>query len=106
MNAERLAAANPVSMLDDQPVLVTEFVVDKSPGRARWVLKDVGDTLGCLHSLSLDDLPKRDGGSLHHMPGFEGLPGEDIRLAHAILGGIEPKLPGKNREAFDSLRAI
>jgi hypothetical protein len=51
-------------------------------------------------------LPKRDGGSLHHMPGFEGLPGEDIRLAHAILGGIEPKLPGKNREAFDSLRAI
>ncbi len=79
-------------MLDDQPVLVTEFVAGKTPSKVKWVIEEIGNTLGRIHALPTDSLPDREGGSLHHMPGFEGLPGEDLRLSLTVLEDIEDQL--------------
>ena len=104
VNAERPAVPDPVSMLDDQPVLVTEFVVGKRPSNAKWALEQIGNTLGLVHSIPVGEFPDREGGALHHIPGFEGLPGEDMRLSMAALDDIEHELPDANRASFDRLR--
>ncbi len=106
VNAERPAVPGPVSLLENHPVLVTEFVEGKAPTSAEWILREVGNTLGRLHSLPVEQFPDRVGGSLHHIPGFEGLPGEDIRLATAVLDDIEQELPDANRLSFDKLRDV
>lgn len=103
--SERTAVHDPVSMLDDQPVLLTEFVEGKVPGKSKRTLGLIGDLLGRLHAMSTDGLSDRPGGSLHHVPGFEGLPGQDLQLADALLADISERIPSRRRVAFDQLRA-
>ena len=106
LDVERPAVPNPVSMLDGHPVLVTEFVSGKPPGNAQWVLREIGNTLGRLHSLPLEQLPSRAGGSLHHIPAFEGLPSEDIRLAASVLDDIKQQVPDSSRSSYEQLREL
>lgn len=103
--AERIAAEPAVSVLDDQPVLVTEYVAGKAPGKSRRAIARMADLLGRLHAMPVGALTERPGGSLHHVPGFEGLPGEDLRLAAALLDDIDARIPPRNRAPFERLRA-
>ena len=63
--AERCPVESPVSVLDGQPVLVTEFVPGERPrgnGRTYAIL---GALLGRLHARSGEALPP--GGGWHHL---------------------------------------
>ena len=91
-------------MLDDQPVLVTEFVEGKTPGKSMRAIGQVSELLGRLHGMSTEGLGERPGGSLHLVPGFEGLPGQDLQLATALLDDIDEHVPVHGRIAFDQLR--
>jgi Ser/Thr protein kinase RdoA (MazF antagonist) len=102
--SERTAVPNPVSMLDEQPVLLTEFVEGKVPAKSQRAIRIVGDSLGRLHAMPIDGLSERQGGSLHHVPGFEGLPGKDLELAEALLADIDDRIPSRARAGFERLR--
>lgn len=95
-----------VSMLDDQPVLLTKFVEGKVPSKSKGAIGLIGDLLGRLHAMSTGGLSDRPGGSLHHVPGFEGLPGQDLRLAAALLADIDQRIPPRRKVAFDQLREV
>ena len=102
--AERLAAEEPVTLMGDRPVLVTRFIPGKNPGKSKRDLVAVADTLGRLLTLAP---PSTDpGGSLHHVPGYEGLPSEDLRLAADLLDDLDPADVGKGREVFAALREV
>jgi Ser/Thr protein kinase RdoA (MazF antagonist) len=88
--AERPAAAEPLSVLDGQAVLVTEFV----PGvpqaeraaviRAAGGLARLGELLGVLHALPAPDGPvARAGGAWHTLT--DGSPADEIRAIRALL---------------------
>lgn len=104
--SERTAVHDAVSMLDDQPVLLTEFVEGKVPSKSKRAIGLIGDLLGRLHAMSTGGLSDRPGGSLHHVPGFEGLPGQDLRLAAALLADIDQRIPPRRKVAFDQLREV
>jgi Ser/Thr protein kinase RdoA (MazF antagonist) len=103
--AERLAAPEPVSTLDGQTVLVTEFVAGTAPRPSYRMLAGVADVLGRLHALpDGGGRTGRAGGSLHHIPAYEGLPGRDLALAAAFLDDIADRIPDALRPPFERLR--
>ena len=89
--AERLACAEPVSVLGDQPVLVTEAVRAVPRVQRRQTIKDAGGIRGLgallaqLNTLELgDDLAlQRPGGAWHHMA--DGRPAAELAVAAAWL---------------------
>jgi Ser/Thr protein kinase RdoA (MazF antagonist) len=88
--AERAATAEPLSALDDQTVLVTEFVPGAPRGeraaaiRESGGLRRLGELLGELHSLpAADGAAARPGGAWHHLT--DGGPDDEIRAIQALL---------------------
>jgi Ser/Thr protein kinase RdoA (MazF antagonist) len=80
--AERLAVEDPVSMLADRPVLVTEFVDGlPAPGTPR-MFAAFGALLGALHARSGDTLAA--GGGWHHLVP-QGAPRDEIDAARTLL---------------------
>ena len=84
--AERLACAEPVSVMAGQPVLVTEAVRTVPRARRRQTIKDAGGIRGLggllsrLGTLELDDGPVgRPGGAWHHMA--DGPPAQELSVA-------------------------
>lgn len=100
--AERLATDSAVSTMGEHPVLVTKFIQGKTPGKSKRDLVAAARTLGRL--LEVEHRPLLPGGALHHVPGYEGLPAEDLRLSADLLDDLDPDALGKGRASFDALR--
>jgi Ser/Thr protein kinase RdoA (MazF antagonist) len=88
--SERAATAGPLSVLDGQTVLVTEFVPGVArAGRAAAIreaggLRRLGELLGELHALAAaDGAPARPGGAWHHLT--DGGPVDEIRAIRALV---------------------
>ena len=83
--AERCAAESPVSSLDGQAVLVTEFVAGERPrgnGRTYAIL---GALLGRLHARGGEGLPP--GGGWHNLA-LTGTPADEVAVARSLLGEL------------------
>jgi Ser/Thr protein kinase RdoA (MazF antagonist) len=104
--AERCAQSDAVTTLDGRAVLVTRFVTGVPAGGDPATLATIGSLLGRLHTLPVGEgAATREAGSLHHSPGHEGGPGEDLAAALGYLASIEDRVPDDHRDRFDSLRA-
>jgi len=111
--AERPASPEPVSELDGQAVLITEYVdgVPRGPQRVEVIRRfggfwTLGVMLGELHTLPGTDAPgaiARPGGAWHHLA--EGLPGDEIAAAARILDDAGERLTADDRKAHAALRA-
>lgn len=111
--AERCAADEPVSVLDDRSVLVTEWADPVPLGqrrdaiRAAGGLRRLGALLGQLSTLDATVPTQagvtRAGGAWHHLA--DGLPSAEAAAASQMLADAAPVIPDAEREAFDALRA-
>jgi Ser/Thr protein kinase RdoA (MazF antagonist) len=108
--AERLATDDAVSAFDGSSVLVTHFVAGRllpSPavgpeGSEKFAI--MGDLLGRLHALPLDESVSRPGGASGEDPGREGSPRQDLLAALSFLDAVDTKVAAPTRERFDQLR--
>jgi Ser/Thr protein kinase RdoA (MazF antagonist) len=95
--AERCAAESPVSSLDGQPVLVTEFVPGERPrgnGRTYAIL---GALLGRLHARAGESLPP--GGGWHHLA-LAGTPADEVAVARSLLTELESEAGLRDTDGF------
>lgn len=88
--AERLAAEEPVSLLDGQAVLVTTFIPGvpreqrRAAIRAAGGLTTLGSLLGRLHALPAKSTPlDRAGGAWHHLA--DGSPRDEISALRRLV---------------------
>ncbi|MGO9973647.1 MAG: phosphotransferase enzyme family protein [Solirubrobacteraceae bacterium] len=99
--AERCASTDPVSTLDGQPVLVTEYVTPgppMKPGRPAAIL---GALLGRLHNHPGANL--RAGGGWHHLaPG--GTPRDELAAARARVEDALPRVGVRELPLYHRLR--
>jgi Ser/Thr protein kinase RdoA (MazF antagonist) len=102
--AERLAVDDAVSDFDGSTVLVTRFVEgDHLPdGAEKFAI--MGDLLGRLHALPLDDSVSRAGGASGEDPSREGAPRQDLLAGLAFLDAVDTKVAAADRERFERLR--
>jgi len=103
--AERPAVAEPMSLLNGEAVLVTTFVEGNEPSKSDSVMRRLADLLGRLHALPVV-AGIEPGGSLHHLPRFEGPPACEIALAGALLDDIADRIPPAGVQRFESLRQV
>jgi len=107
LRAERCAHPEPVSELDGRAIVVTEFVPGGpwpvTPASARAL----GQLLGQIHSLATEAGPsQRPAGSLHHLPDYEGLPGQDLAAASALLADLAGRVPAEHQLVYESLQQL
>jgi len=107
--AERLATDDAVSAFDDSTVLVTRFVPGGPlpmavghEGSEKFAI--MGDLLGRLHTLPLDESVSRPGGASGDDPSHEGSPRQDLMAALAFLDAVDTKVAPAERERFERLR--
>jgi Ser/Thr protein kinase RdoA (MazF antagonist) len=108
--AERLAIDDAVSTFDGSSVLITQFIAGRllpSPavgpeGAEKFAI--MGDLLGRLHALPLDDSVARPGGASGEDPSREGRPRQDLLAALSFLDAVDTKVAAASRERFDQLR--
>jgi len=108
--AERLAVDDAVSTFDGSSVLVTRFVSGRllpspavgSEGIEKFAI--MGDLLGRLHALPLDESVSRPGGASGDDATREGSPRQDLLAALAFLDAVDTKVVDVTRERFDELR--
>ena len=111
--AERVAHDDPVSVLNGNGVIVTEFVEGGRPtdphGRneSPEVQRELGSLLGRLHTLpAAGGAVARDGGSEEHDGGFHvGRPKQDLAAAMSFLVEVEDAVAPEGREGFERLIA-
>ena len=101
--AERLAVHDAVSDFDGSSVLVTQFVANSSLPADRWGTT-MGDLLGRLHALPLDESITRPGGAEGGDSSREGGPRQDLLAALAFLDSVDTKVAVADREEFEQLR--
>jgi Ser/Thr protein kinase RdoA (MazF antagonist) len=109
--AERLAADEPVSVLEDQAVLVTEYMtqVPRQERRDAIVaaggLRALGWLLGRLHSLDGADTGAlaRPGGAWHHLA--DGDPPAEAAALRALVEGAASSVSPGGRRQYDAVRA-
>lgn len=109
--AERLAADDAVSLCDESTVLVTRSIPGGPlpmavghEGSQKFAI--MGDLLGRLHTLPLDESVSRPGGASGDDPSREGKPRQDLMAALAFLDAVDTKVPAAERERFESLREL
>ena len=108
--AERLAVDDAVSSFDGSSVLVTQCIAGRllpSPavgaeGVEKFAI--MGDLLGRLHTLPLDESVSRPGGASGEDPRHEGSPRQDLLAALSFLDAVDTKVAAAGRERFDLLR--
>jgi Ser/Thr protein kinase RdoA (MazF antagonist) len=107
--AERLATGDAVSTCDGSTVLVTRFVAGRPlpvarghEGSEKFAI--MGDLLGRLHTLPLDETVNRPGGASGDDPSREGDPRQDLMAALAFLDAVDTKVAPTERERFERLR--
>jgi Ser/Thr protein kinase RdoA (MazF antagonist) len=107
--AERLATPDPLSVLDGQSVLVTEYV-DPVPREERRAaikscggVRHLGALLGRLHTLPDGaGAPSHEGGAWHHLA--DGGPAEEIAASIRLLEATAAGLPAEDRALCATLR--
>ena len=109
--AERLAASNPLSVLDGRSVLVTEYVEPVPRQERRAAIKDfgglrhLGALLGRLHALPISSgAPGRDGGAWHHLA--DGEPADEIAAAISLVTATAGGLRAEDRALCATLRSV
>ena len=103
--SERLAHAEPVSVVDDHAVLVTEHVAGKSPGATGAVGSWLGDALGRLHTLEMPGTVSRVGGGWHGLSLDGGGRTADLSILRELLADLRKVVAPRERKAVDALRA-
>ena len=101
--AERLALADAVSDFEGSSVLVTEFIDYTPLPPERWGTT-LGDLLGRLHALPLDESVVRPGGAEGGDSSREGRPRQDLLAALAFLDAVDTKVAPADRHEFEDLR--
>ncbi|MGN6030739.1 MAG: phosphotransferase enzyme family protein [Thermomicrobiales bacterium] len=104
--AERLAVDDAVSDFGGSTVLVTRFVESTPFPDVATKLGMMGDLLGRLHTLPLDESVSRPGGASGEDPAHEGSPRQDLMAALAFLDAVATKVPASGRERFEYLRDL
>ena len=104
--AERLAIDDAVSDLDGASVLVTGFVDSGELPDASEKIAMLGDLLGRLHALELEDSTNRPGGAAGDDPRREGNPSQDLTAAMSFLNAVDTKVAAAGREPFEHLREL
>ncbi len=102
--AERVAVDDAVSDLDGTSVLVTGFVDGGELPDGREKIAMMGDLLGRLHALEIEDSVSRPGGAAGDDPHREGSPIQDLMDALSFLDALDNKVAGKSRELLEHLR--
>jgi Ser/Thr protein kinase RdoA (MazF antagonist) len=110
--SERVAAPDPVSVLDGEAVVVTEFVEGVPPAerrqtiRASGGLRRLGELLGRLHTMpgGAAVAGGRSGGGWHHL--VDGTPADEVAATAGLLSDARGLVPDGERAAFDSLRRL
>jgi Ser/Thr protein kinase RdoA (MazF antagonist) len=102
--AERLAVDDAVSDLDGASVLVTGFVDGGELPDGSEKIAMMGDLLGRLHTLELEDSVSRPGGAAGDDPHREGSPTQDLMAALSLLDAVDTKVAPASRESFEHLR--
>ena len=104
--AERLAHDEPVTVLEGWAVMVTEYVSGEQPPPSPATSGRLGDLLGRLHALPLEDgAMSREGGAFGHEPAYVGRPAADVAAAMSFLRSIESGVDPKGRGKYDWLVA-
>ena len=101
---ERLAVDDAVSDFDGSAVLVTRFI-EGTPlpdGAEKFAI--MGELLGRLHALPLDESVSRPGGASGEDPSREGRPRQDLLAALAFLDAVDTKVAAADRRRFEQLR--
>ena len=105
--AERCAHPEPVSTLDGRAILVTTYVAGRRPPNTPVTRRRVGDLLGRLHTLDTEPGPsERPAGSLHHLPQYEGGPGQDLAAAAALLADLDGRVPAEHRQLYELITGL
>ncbi|MGN6485890.1 MAG: phosphotransferase [Thermomicrobiales bacterium] len=104
--AEILAVDEAVSDFGGSTVLVTRFVESTPFPDVATKLGMMGDLLGRLHTLPLDESVSRPGGASGEDPAHEGSPRQDLMAALAFLDAVATKVPASGRERFEYLRDL
>jgi Ser/Thr protein kinase RdoA (MazF antagonist) len=102
--AERPFGPEPLSIHEDQAVLVTHFVrkAPKSLEPTGDPIVALGELVGRLHRLALPTgAAARPAGALHHYA--EGAPADELRAARRWLRDIEPRAAVADRDQLDAL---
>jgi Ser/Thr protein kinase RdoA (MazF antagonist) len=107
--AERLATDDAVSVFDDSTVLLTRFVLGRPlpvavgrEGSEKFAI--MGDLLGRLHTLPLDESVSRPGGASGDDPSREGSPRQDLLAALTFLDAVDTRVDPAERKRFEQLR--
>jgi Ser/Thr protein kinase RdoA (MazF antagonist) len=93
-----------VSDLDGASVLVTEFVAGEELPAGPQKMAIMGELLGRLHALEVDDSVTRPGGAAGDDPRREGSPSQDLMAALSFLDSVDTKVAGDSRDGFEQLR--
>jgi Ser/Thr protein kinase RdoA (MazF antagonist) len=105
--AERIAHPEPVSTLDGRAVLVTQFVEGRKLSSAPATARELGDLLGRVHVLPTEPGPtERPSGSLHHLPDYEGYPGQDLAAGAALLADLDGRVPPEHQKTYEALLGL
>lgn len=103
LRAERCAHDEPISTLDDQAVLVTDYIegVNARTDVSGETLYALGDVLGRLHSLSgsVDVAPRRSG-AWHHISVNGGGIRDDVDTLLPLLADHETRVAQDERAAL------
>jgi methyltransferase (TIGR00027 family) len=103
--AERCAHDQPVSAHCGQAVLVTEYVRGKRAPRSASAFRRLGDLLGRLHGLGLEEaVASRPGGAWHHLA-YTGGPGDELAAARELLDSARDRVTGDAVCVYDDLVA-
>jgi Ser/Thr protein kinase RdoA (MazF antagonist) len=100
--AERVAAPAPVSVHEDQGVLVTEFIPGERPRAGSRTFAYLGGLLGALHSREGAEVGP--GGGWHHLVA-SGTPSDEIRALQTMLADHAPSVAPTDKAAFKALAA-
>jgi Ser/Thr protein kinase RdoA (MazF antagonist) len=102
--AERIAVDDAVSDFDGSSVLVTRFIACAELPGVPEKMAIMGDLLGRLHALPLDESVSRPGGAEGEDPSREGGPRQDLLAGLAFLDAVDTKVAPDERERFEQLR--
>ena len=105
--AARCAHTEPVSALGGRAVLVTGYVAGKRPPSTPATRRKLGDLLGQLHTMTTEAGPtQRLAAPLHHLPQYEGGPGQDLAAAAALLADLDGRVPSEHRQLYELISEL